>query len=663
MFVCATCGQRYPAAGFCASDGAPLAAADDPLLGSEIDRYRIARTLGAGGMGKVYLAVQPAIGSRVAIKLLSDECAKTPELVERFFAEARAVNLIRHEHIVSVLDMSRLPDGRPFIVMEFVEGQTLAESVRTSVAPLGGVLQVMGEVLAALAAAHAIGIVHRDLKPDNILVTAEGHAKVLDFGIAKLAPNLRDAGSATRTGALLGTPAYMAPEQISGAGNVDGRSDLYAAGVVLFEAVTGQTPFQGGSMFDLMRAHVEQQPPSPRALRPDLPPALEHVILAALAKDPAHRFQSATAMAQALAHAGTELAADQWRPLSSSRHSAIAPRISSGGFVRTTPQAPPTTAVATQRDRRGRRWLALVGLLVAGGVAAVAIGMHSSGGDREVVATAQTQSPASGPQSPASGPQSPAGGPSMPAPPPNAPPPPTPETTLPPPTPKTTPTPNTTPSHQTPTPTPTSTPTIVGGGSAADHGVFIGPNVHVGPGVVIGSNPPAPTAGKKSVTWPADYDPKHFDPVGYLGRAEAIAQQLLPDAKLTSFEFDPVWPDGHMDLTASGRDREFEFRSPSASKRPADVPKNVAYDRACMVHLEITPSGVEAEVRTSETCDAPLVRRPRCHFSGVWQQAIAAGTGRDVVARIAWLKDEQWFFDTDLGGGGGGVSSFPDACH
>jgi hypothetical protein len=205
-------------------------------------------------------------------------------------------------------------------------------------------------------------------------------------------------------------------------------------------------------------------------------------------------------------------------------------------------------------------------------------------------------------------------------------------------------------------------PTIIGGGSAADHGVIIGPNVHVGPGVVIGGGSPA--TPPKSLKLPADYDARHFDPVAYIGRAEAIAQQLLPDARLTRFEFDPVWPDGHLDLTASGEDREYDFRSASASVRPPNVPKNVAYERACMVHVEITPSGVEASVRASETCDAPLVRRPSCRFAGVWKQALAAGTGRDVVARIAWLQDEHWFFDTDLGGGGGGgVSTFPDTCH
>ena len=143
----------------------------DPLLGTEVSRYRLEKTLGEGGMGRVYLGVQQAIGSRVAIKVLSEECTRNPELLERFFAEARAVNLIRHENIISVLDLATLPDGRPFIIMEYIEGHTLAHHVRRQVAPLGGVAQVIGEVLSGLAAAHAIGIVHRDMKPDNVLVT------------------------------------------------------------------------------------------------------------------------------------------------------------------------------------------------------------------------------------------------------------------------------------------------------------------------------------------------------------------------------------------------------------------------------------------------------------------------------------------------------------
>ena len=206
---------------------------------------------------------------------------------------------------------------------------------------------------------------------------------------------------------------------------------------------------------------------------------------------------------------------------------------------------------------------------------------------------------------------------------------------------------------------------------AAAHGVIIGPNVHIGSNVIIGgSSPSAPpasgdapaAAAKTSATHRADYDPRRFDPVAYLDRAEAIARELVPDARLTSFELDPVWPDGHVDLTAPGRDREFEFRSPSASARPANVPRNVAYERSCMIKVEVSPSAVTARVVSSETCDAPFVHHPRCHFTGVWQQALAAGTGRDLVARIGWLRDEQWFFDTDLGGTGGGVSSFPDRC-
>ena len=400
MFVCPACGQRYELGGYCATDGQPIVQTDDPLLGSVIDRYRLTRVLGEGGMGRVYLAVQPAIGSRVAIKVLSEDCARNPELLERFFAEGRAVNLIRHEHIVSVLDMAQLPDGRPFIVMEFVEGQTLAAIVRTSLAPFGGVVQVMGEMLSALAAAHAIGIVHRDLKPDNVIVTVEGHAKVLDFGIAKLAPNLREVGSQTKTGALLGTPAYMAPEQISGAANVDARTDVYAAGVVLFEAVTGRQPFSGATIYDLMKAHVEQQPPLPRSLRRDLPQPIEQVILVALAKDPALRFQSATAMAQALTHAASGLTQDQWKPLSS-RGGVITPRISAGLSVERTPNGTQpqeyqlvhrSTAIATggKTEVRQRRMGRVVAVLVAATVA-LGLGLFAIA-RRAVTATARQRS-------------------------------------------------------------------------------------------------------------------------------------------------------------------------------------------------------------------------------------------------------------------------------
>ena len=249
-------------------------------------------------MGCVYLGVDDA-GSRVAIKVLS---MQTQDALDRFRAEARAVSLISHVNIVNLVDVAELPDGRPYMVMELVEGQSLRDA-----APLmeaAAIARVCSEVLAALDAAHAIGIVHRDLKPDNIMVTKAGHAKVLDFGVAKLAPGV-GGGLTPRTaeGLTMGTPAYMAPEQVVG-GAVDARTDVYTMGVVLFEALTGKRPFAGSDV-EVMRAHRDREPPRPRSLVPTIPVAVEEVILRALAKDPRKRFPSAHEMATALVNAAT----------------------------------------------------------------------------------------------------------------------------------------------------------------------------------------------------------------------------------------------------------------------------------------------------------------------------------------------------------------------
>ena len=331
MFVCAECGASQTVEGRCAADGTPLSPiGEDLLLGTTIGAYRVAHLLGIGGMGRVYKGVQPQIGSRVAIKVLSRECSDRRDLVDRFFSEAKAVNLIRHESIVNVLDLATLPDGRPYIVMEYLDGVPLAAIIeqarRQGVAlPIGGIARLVAEVLEALGAAHAKGIVHRDLKPDNIFVAPSGRPKVLDFGIAKLQPEL--GGSATHTGSLLGTPHYMSPEQASGRA-VDARADLYAIGVILFELTTLQKPFHADSLYDLLRKHVEAPPPSARALRTemeraggrqragtDLPIALEHVIYTALAKPPDQRFGSAQAMSMALQQATAQVPPDQWTPL------------------------------------------------------------------------------------------------------------------------------------------------------------------------------------------------------------------------------------------------------------------------------------------------------------------------------------------------------------
>jgi serine/threonine protein kinase len=294
MFVCPVCATTAAAGGFCTEDGTVLVdGATDALLGTTVGSYRLARLFGKGGMGAVYLGVHPGIGSRVAVKVLSPSASSDPTLVERFFAEARAVNVIRHESIVNVLDLSVLPDGRPCITMEYLEGAPLSRHFAEGTpSPLEFVARVAVEVLGALAAAHALGITHRDLKPDNVFITALGRVKVLDFGIAKLRPSEGNPHDATATGALLGTPQYMSPEQALGQ-VVDTRSDLYSLGAILYEGVTGQRLFRAESLFELLRAHIERAPLPPRSLRPDLPPAFEGLLLRMLEKDRERRTQTA----------------------------------------------------------------------------------------------------------------------------------------------------------------------------------------------------------------------------------------------------------------------------------------------------------------------------------------------------------------------------------
>jgi serine/threonine-protein kinase len=415
MFVCSECGASQASAGNCGADGTSLhPIGDDILLGTTIGAYRVARLMGVGGMGRVYKAVHPAIGSRVAIKVLSRECTDRRDLVDRFFAEAKAVNVIRHESIVNVLDLATLPDGRPYIVMEYLDGSSLAAIIAAAARsglplPIGGVARLCVEVLEALGAAHAKGIVHRDLKPDNIYVTPAGRAKVLDFGIAKLQPELGGSGTSTHTGSLLGTPHYMSPEQAN-AQPVDARADLYAMGVILFECLTLQRPFVAPSLFDLLRMHLEAPPPSVRALRRDVPEGLEHVIMAALAKQPDQRFGNAQAMSVALQHSTAQLPGDQWAPIQpafGSRPSQpqawvpTPPASWAGSAVRPQAQLTPTTTTAAgevgrrpesvrdadrevvpSRSRsRSALWMGLGAVvLVGGGVAAGVLATRGNSG-------------------------------------------------------------------------------------------------------------------------------------------------------------------------------------------------------------------------------------------------------------------------------------------
>jgi hypothetical protein len=311
MRQCPRCSSRYEdAVGFCPRDGTGLEEIKDSLIGQEVGHYKITSLIGEGGMGAVYLAVHPQIGSRVAVKVLHPDLARDRAAVDRFFSEARSVNLIRHENIVNILDLAQLADGRSYIVMECLEGESVAARLRKKgpFSPKEAVA-LMLPVMAALQAAHEHGIIHRDLKPDNIFLTRGGQVKVLDFGIAKL-DIAHGGGAATRTGAILGTPMYMSPEQAAGrASQVDHRSDIYSAGIILHELIAGKVPFISDALYDLITKHLTEPPPPLRTLRPDCPPELEALVLRALAKERDTRFPTAAAMAEALQQVADLIAA------------------------------------------------------------------------------------------------------------------------------------------------------------------------------------------------------------------------------------------------------------------------------------------------------------------------------------------------------------------
>jgi serine/threonine protein kinase len=238
------------------------------MIGQRIGNYQITKLLAEGGMGAVYLAEHPAIGRRVAVKVLLPEVASDAEMVRRFFNEARAAHAIRHPGIVEILDFGTLPDGASYIVMELLEGESLGARLQRvgRLAPENAV-DFAAQAAAALGAAHAQGIVHRDLKPDNLFLVADervpGHelVKVLDFGIAKLSRGPNGAGSfKTRTGVLMGTPVYMSPEQCLGTKEVDHRSDIYSLGIILFQMLAGAPPFMSEGHGELIHMQISAPP-------------------------------------------------------------------------------------------------------------------------------------------------------------------------------------------------------------------------------------------------------------------------------------------------------------------------------------------------------------------------------------------------------------------
>src|SRR5437762_7219665 len=263
----------------------------DTLIDSVFDgRYRIVRKLGAGGMANVYLAEDQELGRQVAIKILDGRHAADDQFIERFRREAKNAAGLSHPNIVSIYDRGEA-EGTYYIAMEYLDGRSLKELiVSRGSAPIRTAIEYARQLLGAIGFAHRHGIVHRDIKPHNVLVGPEGRLKVTDFGIAR-----SGASQMTEVGSIIGTAQYLSPEQARGA-PVDQTSDLYSLGVVLFELLTGQVPFTGDTPLEIAMKHLSETPKAPSELRPEVPHDLDLVVLRALAKDPADRYESAEEM-------------------------------------------------------------------------------------------------------------------------------------------------------------------------------------------------------------------------------------------------------------------------------------------------------------------------------------------------------------------------------
>jgi serine/threonine-protein kinase len=267
------------------------------------ERYLVTRKVGQGGMGAVYEATHTLIGKRVAVKVLLDKYAKREALVARLKQEAQLASAVGNEHIIDITDFGNTADGRTFVVMEFLDGESLAECLgRETRLPEQRILRVAGQAASALAAAHAKGIVHRDIKPENLFLLKRRDAdfvKVVDFGISKslrATDEQEEQPRLTQTGMVLGTPLYMSPEQARGDDDLDHRVDLYALGVIMYEAACGHVPFAGTNYLSVISLVLNEEPKGLRAQRPELSDEFEAIVMRAMAKDREHRYPDASAM-------------------------------------------------------------------------------------------------------------------------------------------------------------------------------------------------------------------------------------------------------------------------------------------------------------------------------------------------------------------------------
>jgi eukaryotic-like serine/threonine-protein kinase len=386
----------------------------DLVAGQKVGEYEVEEKIGEGGFGTVFRAVHPLIGKRVAIKVLARQFSAQPEMVSRFVAEARAVNQIRHRNIIDIFSFGQLEDGRHYYVMEFLDGMPMDEYLeQRGRIPLGECIPLLRSIARALDAAHAKGIAHRDLKPENVFLVHEEdgnvYPKLLDFGIAKLLTADSPQSHKTRTGAPIGTPYYMSPEQARGR-DVDHRTDIYAFGIVAYEALTGAVPFDGEDYMEILLAQIQEEAAPPSSKVAELPASVDQGIAWMLQKDPGARppnlVTAVRALEDAAAAAGIAVpaapapsgvyAASTSQVYAQATPSKITPLPRAGSDIGSaaTMSASSLSAELSPVAPKPRRGLlvagALGGAVAAGVIAYLALG----GGSNEPEAAAAVESPA-----------------------------------------------------------------------------------------------------------------------------------------------------------------------------------------------------------------------------------------------------------------------------
>lgn len=582
---------------------------DDTLqlghAGRLVGKFRLDRKLGSGAMGEVFLGVHVELGNAVAVKILNVRATAEANGVERFLNEARAVAAIDHENIARVIDLDRLPDGTPYIVMEYVAGQTLREYLHErGPLPIQTVLELGLDILGALKAAHDRGVVHRDLKPENIRITPAGRAKVLDFGIAKRLNTPTPA--LTADGVIIGTPHYMSPEQISGP-TLDGRADLYSLGVILYECLTGERPFEAESLVGLLNKQLTEAPRGPTALRPDAPPELELAILRSLEKSADFRFSSAEEMAQVLRTLLGKTTGPHAMPLQGPQRALATPEVS----------ASPTSPMTQQSTTRTPIVLGTVVLLAA---TAALVGFAVVGKSSAPIAPVAVVV-----QPPAPQPVDAAVEPTL-----------VPTTAL---------------------PVPVDEP-VVDTKLPPRQRPPSAPRVNVKASNVVPAQPPpaavaeapqvvdaGPARRKDRELLPIDFNPKSFDPLAYLARASRLARERMDDAALIDFSVDGVFVDGHVDLTlARGYEANYYFRSPKKSVDDPLLPDDDE-EIPCLTYVVVSAKAIEVfTAKSFHGCKEKFLPPITCPLPRAAQKAQEQGGIPDRVAKASWLLDG-WFFD------------------